>query len=719
MAPLQPTPCRFSFLLAGVLTSFLLATIHAPPLAHAQEQPPPWLLCGPAPVSGNYTENSTYQANINLISATLPKNTSSNPVLYAMDTVGSVPDIVYAHALCRGDANASACESCVAAAFHGALNGCPLFKDVMVFDDLCQLRFSNRDFFHDTDNFINTYYLQGSPVAATTPADAFDAAVRQLVNATADYAAAENSSSSKRFGTGEEGLGTSRTRIYALAQCTPGGGTPIVCGTCLGTIINQLQQYFSGLDGGGIFGDWCSFRYEVYPFFSGRPLLQLPAFVGTPPAPAPALRPSDTSQDKSRNKTGTVLAILMPSVAALLGITLVCFWIRTRRYAARPFQSYSSTSDDIHGADMLLLDLSTLRVATDDFAESKMLGRGGFGMVYKGVLPDGQEIAVKRLCQSSRQGIGELKSELVLVAKLHHKNLVRLIGVCLQEHEKILVYEFLPNRSLDTILFDPERNKELDWGKRFKIISGIAKGLQYLHEDSQLKVVHRDLKASNVLLDQDYAPKISDFGLAKIFGEDQSKYVTRRVAGTYGYMAPEYAMRGLYSSKSDVFSFGVLVLEIVTGRRNGGLYNSSQDVDLLSLVWEHWAKGNVVGLIDPSLGDHHLHPPIEQMLKCLHIGLLCIQRKPVARPMMSWVNVMLCSSTVRLPSLSRPALCIQEQEQEQEQELVSASDNSSSYAYSAERQRGGASSAAGCTTESSMTIMSCNEDASITELMPR
>ncbi|WVZ96470.1 hypothetical protein U9M48_042105 [Paspalum notatum var. saurae] len=710
MAPLQPTPCRFSFLLAGVLTSFLLATIHAPPLAHAQEQPPPWLLCGPAPVSGNYTENSTYQANINRISATLPKNTSSNPVLYAMDTVGSVPDIVYAHALCRGDANASACESCVAAAFHGALNGCSLFKDVMVFDDLCQLRFSNRDFFHDTDNFINTYYLQGSPVAATTPADAFDAAVRQLVNATADYAAAENSSSSKRFGTGEEGLGTSRTRIYALAQCTPGGGTPIVCGTCLGTIINQLQQSFSGLDGGGIFGDWCSFRYEVYPFFSGHPLLQLPAFVGTPPAPAPALPPAETSQDKSRNKTtGTVLGILMPSVAALLGMTMVCFWIR-RRSAGRPFQSYSSSSDDIQGADMLLLDLSMLRVATDDFAESKMLGRGGFGMVYKGVLPDGQEIAVKRLCQSSRQGIGELRSELVLVAKLHHKNLVRLIGVCLQEHEKILVYEYMPNRSLDTILFDSERNKELDWGKRFKIISGIAKGLQYLHEDSQLKVVHRDLKASNVLLDMDYAPKISDFGLAKIFGGDQSKYVTRHVAGTYGYMAPEYAMRGLYSSKSDVFSFGVLVLEIVTGRRNSGLYNSDQDVDLLSLVWEHWARGNVVGLIDPSVSDHRHHLPIEQMLKCLHIGLLCVQRKPAARPMMSWVNVMLCSSTVRLPSLSRPALCIQEEEQE----FVSASDNSSSYAYWAERQGGRASDTAG-STAGSVTI----DDASITELIPR
>uniref|UniRef100_A0A0A9DAY6 Protein kinase domain-containing protein n=1 Tax=Arundo donax TaxID=35708 RepID=A0A0A9DAY6_ARUDO len=346
---------------------------------------------------------------------------------------------------------------------------------------------------------------------------------------------------------------------------------------------------------------------------------------------------------------------------------------------------------------MLLLDLSTLRVATEDFAESKLLGKGGFGMVYKGVLPEGQEIAVKRLCQSSSQGIGELKSELVLVAKLHHKNLVRLIGVCLQEHEKILVYEYMPNKSLDTILFDSERNNELDWGKRFKIINGIARGLQYLHEDSQLKIVHRDLKASNILLDFDYAPKISDFGLAKIFGGDQSKYVTLRIAGTYGYMAPEYAMRGQYSIKSDVFSFGILVLEIVTGRRNSGSYNTEQDVDLLSLVWEHWTRGNVMELIDPSLSDH---PPIEQMLKCIHIGLLCVQRKPAARPMMSWVNIMLSSSTVRLPSLSRPAFCAQE---------VSESENSDS--YSATRPE-----ASGLTDNS--VVVSCNE-ASITELLAR
>ncbi|KAE8777866.1 putative serine/threonine-protein kinase receptor [Hordeum vulgare] len=315
---------------------------------------------------------------------------------------------------------------------------------------------------------------------------------------------------------------------------------------------------------------------------------------------------------------------------------------------------YNDLLDDILSIDSLLLDLSTLRVATNHFGEGNMLGKGGFGMVHKGVLPDGKQIAVKRLCKSSRQGIEELKSELVLVAKLRHRNLVSLIGVCLEEQEKILVYEFMPNRSLDTILFDSEKRKDLDWGRRFKIINGVARGLQYLHEDSQLKIVHRDLKASNILLDFDYNPKISDFGLAKIFGGDQSEDVTRRIAGTYGYMSPEYAMHGQYSARSDAFSFGVLVLEIVMGRRNNGSCNSEQHIYLVNLVWEQWTRGNVIELIDLSLSDHpSFH--IDQVVKCIQIGLLCVQNRSEDRPTMSSVNVMLSSQRVCLASVSMPA----------------------------------------------------------------
>ncbi|XP_040381676.1 cysteine-rich receptor-like protein kinase 6 isoform X2 [Oryza brachyantha] len=658
-----------SYLAGGVTAAtFLLAVLHTP-LTAGDDEPPPWYLCAPYPPSGNYQANSTYQANIDFLSTTLPKNTSSSPDMYTTDTVGDVPDMVYGSALCRGDANASACGSCVAAAFRDAPRVCPLVKDVLIFYELCQLRYSNRNFFLDDDYFVTTYTLRRSRLVSAPSAAGFDAAVRLLVNATADYAA-ENSS--RRYGTGEEeGLDKSnRPKMYALAQCTP-DKTADVCRTCLATIIGQLLKVFSGSTGGGMFGVWCNFRYEVFPFFSGHPLLQLPAFVETPP-PAPS---ATRGGEKKRTRIGTVLAIIMPTIAAILLIVLAWFACsRRRRPEEQTFLSY-------------------------DFAETKMIGKGGFGMVYKGVLPEGQEIAVKRLCRSSTQGIEELKSELVLVARLYQKNLVRLIGVCLDEHEKILVYEYMPNRSLDITLFDTDKNRELDWGKRFKIINGIARGLQYLHEDSQLKIVHRDLKASNILLDFDYNPKISDFGLAKIFGGDQSEDITHRIAGTYGYMAPEYAMRGHYSIKSDVFSFGVLVLEIVTGRRNNGSYDSGQDADLLNLVWEHWTRGNVVELIDPSLGNH---PPIDQILKCIHIGLLCVQKKPAKRPAISSVNIMLSSNTVRLPSLSRPAFCIQE---------ASATDSSNGYLerYARTRHSGYADNS---------TAVSSN-DVSITELWPR
>ncbi|VAH29320.1 unnamed protein product [Triticum turgidum subsp. durum] len=247
----------------------------------------------------------------------------------------------------------------------------------------------------------------------------------------------------------------------------------------------------------------------------------------------------------------------------------------------------------------------------------------------------------------------------------------------------------MPNRSLDTVLFDAGKSRDLDWGKRLKIVNGVARGLQYLHEDSQLRIVHRDLKASNVLLDSDCNPKISDFGLAKLFGWDQSQAVTSHIAGTYGYMAPEYAMRGQYSVKSDAFSFGVLLLEIVTGRKNSSFASpdSEPSLDLLSLVssttsdfcssrlymtqncrnilgtcmqvWEHWTSGTVEKLVDPSLGGRS---PGGQMLKLVNIGLLCVQDSPADRPTMSAVNVMLSSSTVSLQAPSRPTFCVDDME---------------------------------------------------------
>uniref|UniRef100_A0A0E0LLS1 Uncharacterized protein n=1 Tax=Oryza punctata TaxID=4537 RepID=A0A0E0LLS1_ORYPU len=629
--------------------SLLVAFLHAPPLAEAQ--PLPWQMCDTA--GGNYTEGSTYQENVRALATALPGNASSSRDLFAKGAAGTAPDVVYAIALCRGDTNASSCAACVATAFDTAQQLCAFNKRATLFDDPCILRYSDLDILANvTDNQGNFVAWNYNNVSAAKAA-AFDAASGRLVNATADYAAADRV---RRFGTGEVGFDDATyPKIFSLAQCTP-DMSEADCRSCLGRIIRwATPQYFAGKPGGRVFGVRCNFRFESYSFFSGRPLLHLPA-----PAPSPAnmTQPSPP---------GTV--------------------------------EDSTNPDDIQSIDSLLLDLSTLRAATDNFAERNKLGEGGFGIVYKGVLPEGREIAVKRLSQSSRQGIEELKTELVLVAKLRHRNLVSLVGVCLEEGEKLLVYEYMPNKSLDTILFDYEKSKDLDWGKRLNIVSGVARGLQYLHEDSQLRVVHRDLKASNVLLDFDHNPKISDFGLAKLFEWDQTQDVTSHIAGTYGYMAPEYAMRGQYSVKSDTFSFGVMILEIVTGRRNSSFSNSEQSVDLLSLVWEHWTTGRIEELLDPAIGSRS----VNDLLKLINIGLLCVQDNPADRPTMSAVTVMLSSDTVSLQAPSRPTFSILEM------------DNADTDLYSGAYSR----SAFQSTGDSKTRAVASRNEVSLTELEPR
>ncbi|KAL8214388.1 hypothetical protein R6Q57_003837, partial [Mikania cordata] len=318
--------------------------------------------------------------------------------------------------------------------------------------------------------------------------------------------------------------------------------------------------------------------------------------------------------------------------------------------------------------DLDVFDLSTIAAATDNFSPSNKLGEGGFGSVYKGKLLNEQEIAVKRLSQSSGQGMQEFKNEVMLIAKLQHRNLVRLLGYCFHKEEKMLVYEYLPNKGLDSFIFDQEKASLLDWKKRFHIIQGIVRGLVYLHHDSRLRIIHRDLKASNVLLDSDLNPKISDFGLAKIFrgGEDEAK--THRVVGTYGYMSPEYAMEGLFSVKSDVFSFGILVLEIISGRKNNSYYQRDSVINLIGHVWDLWKQDKVLTIVDPSLGDSF---DASEALLCIHIAILCVQELASDRPTMTNVAFMLSNQETMLPSPNQPAFIFRQLNHSRELGLAS------------------------------------------------
>ncbi|CAL5341836.1 unnamed protein product [Camellia sinensis] len=266
-------------------------------------------------------------------------------------------------------------------------------------------------------------------------------------------------------------------------------------------------------------------------------------------------------------------------------------------------QNYSNSESQKEDFQLPLFDFATIVNATDNFSINNKLGEGGFGLVYKGELKGGQEIAVKRLSRNSSQGLDDFKNEVSYIAKLQHRNLVKLLGCCIQGEEKMLIYEYMPNKSLDYFIFDQTQSTLLDWPTRFHIIDGISRGLLYLHQDSRLRIIHRDLKASNILLDIDMNPKISDFGLARSFGGNETKANTNRVVGTYGYMPPEYAVHGYFSVKSDVFSFGVLVLEVVSGKRNRGFVHANHHHNLLGHAWILYREGRSIELIDVSLKE--------------------------------------------------------------------------------------------------------------------
>ncbi|XP_050134943.1 G-type lectin S-receptor-like serine/threonine-protein kinase B120 isoform X1 [Malus sylvestris] len=357
------------------------------------------------------------------------------------------------------------------------------------------------------------------------------------------------------------------------------------------------------------------------------------------------------------------LFLVIPIVSITAGLLTIIFgyllWKKTLRDEGSVGRSISEAIRNFslrggkNDPELPLFSLRSLAAATNNFSEANKLGEGGFGPVYKGILIANEEVAIKRLSKKSGQGHQEFMNELKLIAKLQHTNLVRLLGCCIEDEEMILIYEYMPNRSLDKFLFDSSERTKLDWRTRFRIIEGVAQGVLYIHKYSRLKIIHRDLKASNVLLDETMKPKISDFGMAKIFGMDQTEANTNRVVGTYGYMSPEYALYGHFSEKLDVFSFGVLLLEIVSGKRNSAFHRFEDPLTLAGWAWRLWKEGREIEVIDELLRETC---QLDEALRCIHVGLLCVQEAPADRPSMSSVICMLHNNEAT--SLPQPAFSI-------------------------------------------------------------
>ncbi|KAK4735148.1 hypothetical protein R3W88_009409 [Solanum pinnatisectum] len=618
-------------------------------------------------MSKNYTEGSKFQSNLNRLLYRSLYNNGGNSI-YTKVSVGEEPDKVHGVFLCRRYVEPKDCQNCIDVASERILHECPLDRQGNIWYDDCLVRYSN------IPNFASMLNTSFSKILYSTQNVSQPEQFMEYLSAVFYHLAIQAITINPNLKYAET---KSFQGLYGMVQCLP-DLSAVDCVTCLKIAFSGIRDYFlaSVPSGVRILLPSCNLRYELYPFL----------YDSVPPSTSqgnedkgmssvpPSTSQGNEDEGKSTSKTkpisiitGVILAILA------VGLSGTCFYHVKRRRIEKEGNEGSQElqlldiigetldeNDDFgsekkgRSREFPVVKLDLIRAATQNFSEENKLGEGGFGPVYKGTLANGITIAIKRLSRTSGQGLKEFKNEVVLIARLQHRNLVRLLGCCLEGNEALLIYEFMPNKSLDFFLFDSRENEILDWRQRLHIIKGIAKGILYLHEDSRLRIIHRDLKASNILLDKDMNPKISDFGMAKMFSGNQREANTNRVVGTYGYMAPEYAMEGLFSTKSDVFSFGVLLLEIVSGRKNNS-YVSEYGQSLLNFAWKLWREGHGLELMDPCLSWSCV---TTEITKCIHLGLHCVQQDPADRPTMSCVAFILENDTQTLPQPSQPAFSI-------------------------------------------------------------
>ncbi|ERN12728.1 hypothetical protein AMTRI_Chr02g217720 [Amborella trichopoda] len=584
----------------------------------------------------SYSPGTPYDNNLRQLLNDFRNNTPT-PGGFANSSVGEGSDKVYGLVLCGGGFERNErCTRCVIDAALSIQPLCAYKTQGVIWYQFCLLRYSEEDFFGKVEMRDLNFFQSGANYSELM---AVNRTLSGLLFGLVERATSDPSLFAIQMGVPVAGHQT----LSGWVQCTRDLSSQ-GCSECLRHGIEQMFKCCSRSSWVQMLGESCIMRYWVV------------AATGWPAA-SPSASSSNTTGRNGLSSTVIAIISISTTFFGVLFFACVCYclWRRKERLKGNIGEHVPSKKDG-EGKELPLFDLDTLKAATNNFSDQNKLGKGGFGPVYKGKLSDGQEIAVKRLSRSSGQGLEEFRNEVVVIAKLQHRNLVRLLGCCLESEEKLLVYEYMHNGSLDAYIFDSSKKQQLQWRKRFDIVVGIARGLLYLHQDSRLRIIHRDLKASNVLLDHEMNPKISDFGMARIFETNQTQANTNRVVGTYGYMAPEYAMDGLFSMKSDVFSFGILLLEIICGKKNTGLYLRESSQSLLGTAWRLWHEGKGMEFTDPVLCQSR-HD--SEILRCIQIGLLCVQEDPMERPNMTSTLSMLNNEAVALPVPREPTFLVE------------------------------------------------------------
>ncbi|KAK8923609.1 Cysteine-rich receptor-like protein kinase 2 [Platanthera zijinensis] len=529
---------------------------------------------------------------------------------FGTNMTGVNPNAVYALAQCYEDLEPVDCKLCFSE-IRSQLPKCYPNISGMLFLDGCFGRYGNYSFFNEIFSPDDTTVCSFSNNNSNP--NIFSRAVRQATT-NVSLQAQNNRGFAVGFAT------YSNSTVYALAQCWENLNKSL-CSSCLDAASSAILSCSPATEGRALHAG-CFMRYSTRLFWNVN------------------------STSSSSNGKGKTIWIVVGSLLGAIVLIIIGLLIAKRRGLWSRKRSTSLT--ELYGPEIaaaisqsnLNFKYDVLKKATNNFSLSNKLGQGSYGTVYKGVLSDGKEVAVKQLFLNTRQWIDQFFNEVDLVNQVRHKNLVRLLGCSLDGSESLLVYEYHHNRSLDLFIFDGNPDKLLDWKQRFDIIKGIAEGLSYLHDESDTRIIHRDIKASNILLDDRLKPRITDFGLARSFAQDQT-HLTTGIAGTLGYLAPEYIVHGHLTEKADVYSFGVLLLEIVTGQRCSSPIGSHAEYSLLAKVWNHYKASTLDVMIDRKIYDKNLR---DEIVDVILIGLRCTQADPHSRPSMTRVVEMLRSN---------------------------------------------------------------------------